>query len=248
MLLKGKNIIITGCQQGIGLATMESAAMEGANIFACCQTEKEEFLEKANELENNYGVKIIPIYFDLSDTDSIKEAVKAIQKEKLPIHGLANIAGMTSDALFSMITQSQMEQVFQINFFSQILLTQFVVRLMQRAGGGSIVNVSSISGLDGNPGQVVYAATKASWVATTKTLSKELGASKIRVNAVAPGVIESPMTAGLIKEGKMNDKIKKISLNRVGQTSEVANAIVFLLSDSSSYITGQILRIDGGIV
>jgi Dehydrogenases with different specificities (related to short-chain alcohol dehydrogenases) len=247
MNLKGKNVIITGCQQGIGLATMKAAATAGANVFACCQTQKEDFDSAVAELESKCNVRIIPVYFDFSDEASIKNAVKQIQSEKMPIHGLANIAGMTGDSLFPMIRQDKMEMVFKINFFSQIYFTQYVVRLMQRTGGGSIVNVSSISAIDGNPGQVVYSATKASWIATTKTLSKELGPNHIRVNAVAPGVIESLMTKTLIDEGKMDNKIKKISMNRAGKTSEVANAIVYLLSDDSSYVTGQILRIDGGI-
>jgi 3-oxoacyl-[acyl-carrier protein] reductase len=247
MSLKGKNIVITGCQQGIGKATMEAVAKAGANVFACCQKELPEFVELKKKLEIENGIRIMPYYFDLLDESAIKDTVKAIQKEKMPITGLCNIAGMTGDALFSMITQDNLERVFKVNYFSQIYFTQYVVRLMQRAGEGSIVNVSSITAIDGNPGQVIYAATKASWIATTKTLSKELGPNHIRVNAVAPGVIESPMTENLIHDGKMDNKINKISMKRVGQTSEVADAIVFLLSDESSYITGQILRIDGGI-
>lgn len=247
MILEKQTIVISGCQQGIGLMTMEVAVREGAYVFACCQTEKKEFLEKKEELEKEFGDVVCPLYFDLTDQTAMKNAIKTIQGTKRPITGLANIAGMTGDSLFLMVTQEQLQKVFQVNFFSQVALTQYVTKLMLRSGRGSIVNISSVTGIDGNAGQFVYSATKACWIAATRTLSKELGPKGIRVNAVAPGVIESPMTEGLIKEGKMDDKINSISLKHCGKPEDVANAIVFLLSGHASYITGQVIRIDGAM-
>jgi len=245
-MLKGKNIIITGCLQGIGRATMNKFASYGANIFACSYKKTDEFEESINELSKNYCVSIIPIYFDMNDNESIKEAVKEIQKMKIPINALINIAGIARDAIFHMVTMEQMHETFQINFYSQIVFTQYITKLMLRNGSGSVVFTSSITGYDGNNGQLAYGASKAALHSTVKTLSKELGPKGIRVNAIAPGVIETPMTIGLSQE-VINSKLVKSDIGRMGTPDEVADLYVFLASDMSSYITGQVIRIDGGI-
>ena len=174
MLLKGKTAVVTGCLQGIGRETLDTFARNGANVFACCLNETDEFLNHILSLEQNHGVQIIPIYFDLLDTDSIKQAAQKIQKQKLPIDILVNIAGLTQDALFSMVSMDQMQKVFQANFFSQIMFSQYIVKLMLRNNGGSIINISSISAIDGNAGQLTYSSTKAAIIAATKTMSIEL--------------------------------------------------------------------------
>ena len=246
MTLNGKNVVVTGVLQGIGRAVLDRFASEGANVFACCQKETEEFVSHIAELKEKYSVDIIPVYFDLNDSDSIKAAVKTITLAKLPISGLVNIAGMAKDALFQMVTAEQMQQVFQINFFSQVLFTQYIVKLMLRHGGGSIVNISSVTALDGNEGQFVYGASKAAWLSATKTMSIELGPKGIRVNAICPGVILTPMTQGLV-DTALKDKLAKTSLNRIGKAEEIASTAEFLISDASSFITGQFIRIDGGL-
>lgn len=247
MLLKGKTAVITGCMQGIGKATLDMFAKEGADIFACCQKESEGFIRHLENLKKEYNVEIIPVYFDLADTDSIKNASKNILQTKKTVDILANIAGITKDALFPMVTREQLQQVFEINFFSQILFTQYIVKIMLKYGsGGSIINTSSISGIDGNRGQLAYGASKAAWVSATKTMAEELGANGIRVNAIAPGVIATAMTENLPEEA-LNKKISKSNIKRKGTSEEVAGVITYLASDLSSFVTGQIIRVDGGI-
>lgn len=246
MLLKGKTAVITGCMQGIGRATLDVFAENGSDIFACCQYDTEEFANHIKDLSRKYNVEIIPIYFDLLDDSSIKQAARDIQKIKKPIDILVNIAGMTQDALFQMVTIDQMNKVFQVNFFSQIIFSQYIIKLMLKNGSGSVINTSSISALDGNPGQLVYAASKAAMIAATKTMSAELAPRGIRVNAVAPGVIDTAMTAVIPKEA-MERILSRSDMKRVGNPLEVANAILYLASDLSSFVTAQTIRIDGGI-
>lgn len=245
-ILQGKNCVITGCLQGIGRASLEVFAREGADVFACCQTKTDEYELYCDSVSQRFGVEVMPIYFDLTDEASIKDAARAIQKTKKPIHSLTNIAGMTRDALFQMVTQEQLETVFRINFFSQILFTQYIVKLIQRAGGGSVVFTSSLSAINGNAGQLAYASSKAALIAAAKTMSAELGAQGIRVNAIAPGVIDTAMT-GVLSDDVRQRLMATSDVKRMGTTDEVANVLAFLASDMSRYITGQVIRIDGGI-
>lgn len=246
-MLKGKTAVITGCLQGIGRSTLDMFAANGANIFACCQFETDEFTKHITELNNKCGVEIVPIYFDMVNNDQIKEAAREIQKYKQNVDILVNIAGINRDAIFQMVTVEDMQITFQVNLFSQIIFSQYIVKLMLRAGnGGSIINISSISGIDGNPGQLAYASSKAAMIAATKTMAAELGEKKIRVNAIAPGVIETNMTKNLPKEA-MDRQLDRSELKRKGTTDEVASSILFLASEMSEHITGQVLRVDGGI-
>lgn len=245
-MLTGKTAVITGCLRGIGRATLDVFASNNANIFACCEIETEEFSSHIQDLRTNHNVDIIPIVFDLSDEKSVANAAREIQRTKRNIDILVNIAGMTKDALFQMITLDHMKSVFQINFFSQILFSQYIAKLMLKNGSGSIINFSSVSGLDGNPGQLVYASSKAAFIAATKTMSAELAPRGIRVNALAPGVIDTAMTQA-IPQSILDNLISSSDLKRLGESNEVANAALFLASDLSSYVTGQVIRIDGGI-
>ncbi|MGE9549830.1 SDR family NAD(P)-dependent oxidoreductase [Erwinia amylovora] len=246
MLLAGKWAVITGCLQGIGKATLETFAASGASVFACCQQQDEAFTDLIATLQDRYQVEIIPVWFDLLDEASIKLGVQTIQKAKKPIDILVNIAGANFDALFPMMTLAELQKTFAINVFSQLVFTQYITRLMLRQKKGSVINISSISALDGNPGQLAYAASKAAWIAATKTLSAELGPQGIRVNAVAPGVIATAMTAEL-PEAVMARQMARCELKRPGLPEEVANVLLYLASDSASYITGQIIRVDGGM-
>lgn len=246
MLLKGKTAVITGCLQGIGRAAMDIFAENGADLFACALRETEEFSSHIKNLSETYQVKILPVYFDMRRPEEIKEAARAIQKAKMPIDILVNIAGIARDSIFQMITEEQMQDTFQVNFFSQITFSQYIAKLMLRNGGGSIIFTSSISAFDGNRGQLAYAASKAAIAAAVKTMSEELGPNGIRVNAIAPGVIKTPMT-DVLDEETILEKIKKTDLGRVGMPEEAANLALYLASDYSSYITGQVIRVDGGI-
>jgi 3-oxoacyl-[acyl-carrier protein] reductase len=246
MILSSKNAIITGCIQGIGKATLEVFAKNGANIWACALEYNDDFESYCKKLsvENNIWIK--PVYFNLLNQDEIKAGLKKIASDKLPIHILVNIAGMTKDAITHMVTIDQMKLIFEINFFSQIYLTQFVTKLMIRQGYGSVVNTSSISAIDGSYGQLSYSSSKAALIGATKTLSKELASKGVRVNAIAPGVISTDMNK-IVPDSIIQENIKKMKIKRLGKTDEVAKTILFLASDLSNYITGQIIRIDGGI-
>jgi 3-oxoacyl-[acyl-carrier protein] reductase len=241
--LHGKTAVITGCMQGIGKTTMETFIESGADVFACCQKET----TGLNEYIESVGKdRITPLYFDLLDESTVKKAAMTIQKTRRPVDILVNIAGVTDDVLFPMLTMEKLKRNFAINFFSPILFTQYISHLMLRRGKGSIINVSSISALDGNAGQVAYASSKAALIGATLTLSREFGPKGIRVNAVTPGVIDTDMTREL-PENELERQMGRSKLKRKGTAKEVADTIAFLASDFSSYITGQVIRIDGGI-
>jgi 3-oxoacyl-[acyl-carrier protein] reductase len=246
MMLHGKNAVITGCLKGIGRATLDAFASEGANIWACCQEYSEQFEKHINEQEDRYSIWIKPIYFDFSDENQIKSAVKQIRADKKNIDSLINIVGITKDAHFHMVSMKDMRNVFEVNFFSQILFTQYITKIMLRQNTGSVIFTSSISGIDGNIGQLTYASSKAAIIAATKTLSAELGPNGIRVNAVAPGVVDTDMTKG-VKGESLQNLVELSDLKRLGLPEDIAGTILFLASDYSSYVTGQVLRIDGGI-
>jgi 3-oxoacyl-[acyl-carrier protein] reductase len=246
MILKGKNAVVTGCLKGIGRSTMEVFAREGANVWACCQSPSDEFESQAKELAQETGTSILPVYFDLADSEQIKAGVKTIMSAKCSVDVLVNVAGMTHNALFHMTSMDAMRQVFEIDFFSQMLVTQYLTKLMVRQKAGSVINVSSVTGMDGNPGQVAYGAAKAALIGATKTLAAELAEYNVRVNAVAPGVIKTDMTAALAAN-KMEVLVGKTKLGRPGLPEEVAKVMLFLASDLSSYVTGQVVRIDGGM-
>lgn len=245
-LLTNKNVVLTGCLKGIGKTTMEVFAQNGANIFACAQYQDLEFEENIQKLSSENGIWIKPIYFDLSNNESIKTGMRMIISEKIQIDGLVNIAGMVYNGLFQMTTIDMMKEVFEIDFFSQMLITQYISKIMMKYKSGSIVNISSITGIDGNSGQVAYGAAKAALIGSTKTISIELGQYGIRANSVAPGVILTDMTKALT-EDKFNDLLKTAEIPRAGKPEEVANVLLYLISDLSSYVTGQIIRVDGGI-
>lgn len=246
-MLTGKNIVVTGCLQGIGRETLKTFAENGANVFACAYKQDDEYETFCTDLAKKNGGKIIPVYFDMMDNASIKEAAKVIQKEKMEIHGLVNIAGINRDAFFNMVTYQDMLDTFQVNVFSQIIFTQYIVKLMQRKQTpGSIVFTSSVTAMDGNGGQTTYGASKAALIGAMKSMALELGKNGIRVNCIAPGVIKTPMTAALESQ-VIEKKIRTMNMPRLGESYEVAHLFMYLMSDLSSHISGQTIRVDGGI-
>ena len=248
MLLKNKTAVITGCNRGIGKKLLEIFSSNGANIFACARTIDDKFKKFCKDLESNKKTKITPICIDLENEESIKKAAGEITNQAVTIDILINNAATIQTALFQMTTQKDLKKIFQVNVFSQVLFTQYILKLMVRnKKGGSIVFVSSTAGLDGNQGRNAYASSKAALISQSKVLSKELGAKNIRVNSIAPGTTDTQM----LKKNTSENLIKQIeensSLKRIASPEEIANTILFLSSDLSSYITGQVIRVDGGM-
>ncbi len=246
MLLSGKNAVVTGCLRGIGKKTLETFAEQGANVWACAQHTDGEFERFCADLARRAGTWIRPIYFDLTDADAIKTGLKAIFSDKQPVDVLVNVAGFTKDALFHMTSMEQLKLVFEVNYFSQVLISQYITKLMVKNKCGSVINIASTSGLDGGHGQLAYSSSKAALIGATRTMSRELAQQGIRVNAIAPGVIDTDMNA-VVPESVIAGHIKGMSIQRMGSSDEIANAILFLASDLSDYMTGQIIRVDGGM-
>jgi 3-oxoacyl-[acyl-carrier protein] reductase len=247
MLLKGKNAIITGCARGIGRQTLIAFAENGANVWACCRTITPEFVAFAAQLAATNGVSITPLAFDITDSARLKEAVKSIQASKVSVDVLVNNAGITYNALFQMTSMEKMREVFEINFFAQVALTQYIVRLMSRQKSGAVINISSTAALDANPGRGAYGASKAAIICMTRAMAHELAEYNIRVNAIAPGITDTDMVDASMSQDAIAAAVSQTRLKRIGKPSEIAAAAVFLASDLASYVTGETLRVDGGL-
>ena len=247
MLLTGKNAIITGCARGIGRRMLIAFAEHSANVWACCRTITPEFAEFTTQLAATNGVTITPLAFDITDAAKIKEAVKTIQSAKVSVDVLVNNAGITYNALFQMTSLEKMREVFEVNFFAQVAFTQYIVRLMTRQKSGAIINISSTAALDANPGRGAYGASKAAVICMTRVMAHELAEHHIRVNAIAPGITDTDMVEASMSQETIEAAVRQTRLKRMGKPSEIADAAVFLASDLASYVTGEVLRVDGGL-
>lgn len=246
-LLCGKNVIITGARRGIGRSTVEIFAEHGANIWACARKYDEEFISNMQSIAEKTSVEIWPVFFDVTNEQEVKQAVQMIRIQKISVDALINVAGIADESTsFQMTSMEKMRRVFDVNFFGVTLLTQYVSRLMARNQRGSIVNISSIAGLDGTPAQYEYASSKAAIIGGTRNLAHELASLNIRVNCIAPGIIETDMGAK-VEENLKKEILSKVIMKRMGKPYEIANTAVFLASELSSFITGQVIRVDGGI-
>jgi 3-oxoacyl-[acyl-carrier protein] reductase len=246
-LLTGKTSIITGCARGIGRSILKLFAANGSNVFACVRKQTEEFDDFCRELSTSNNIRIVPVCFDLSDKNSMKEAVKKIAGEKLPVDILVNNAGITYNALFQMSSVEKMQEIFDVNFFAPILFTQYIIKLMLRNKCGSIVNIASLAGIDGNKGHSIYGASKAALICATKAMAAELGEFGIRANAIAPGITRTDMLNSSMTEEIIQETILNTSMKRAGEPDDIAKTALFLASDLSSYVTGQVIRVDGGL-
>ena len=237
---------ITGAAGGMGRAVATELAKRHADLILCDLQESENFTVFIEGLKAEYGVQVYPFYFNLEDEESIKEGLKAIKVLKIKIDILVNNAGMPHRASLPFTKMSDVKKVFQVNYFAQLQITQSLLGIIKKNENSSIINLSSIAGIDGDIGNSVYGATKASMALFTKVLSKELTSSHIRVNAVAPGLTNTNFATMMGQ--KAIESMEQIStMGRLGNPQEIANTIVFLASDEASFINGQIIRIDGGL-
>ena len=247
MLLKGKTAVVTGCNGGIGKAILEVFARNGANIWACIRKPDERFTGYIANLTKETGGSIWPVYFDLADAEQVKAGVKTIMSAKESVDVLVNNASIIYTALFQMTPVDKMKEVFEINFFSQMLITQYIARVMTRQKSGSIINMSSSAAIEGNEGRTAYASSKAAMICSTKIMAKELAEYNIRVNAIAPGLTNTDMMIESTPEDALENTLQRTCMKRAGKPEEIASAALFLASDLSSYMTGQVLRVDGGM-
>lgn len=245
-LLKQKVCIITGAAQGIGKSIAERFALDGAIVYACDRAEgvMDEWAKACSE-DNN--TRVLPLYFDVTDATTVKSAFMSVFKQEGRIDVLINNAGVVFNKKIGMILRPETELMFRVNVIAVIEMIQLVSRLMARNHSGSIVNIASVTAVLGSPGQSAYSATKGAIMAFTKSAAKELAPLGIRVNAVAPGIVKTERFSELYEESgeKIDTRIQKIALGRLGTPEDVANACAFLASDRSSYISGQILGVDG---
>tara|TARA_Y100000389_G_scaffold168505_1_gene174190 strand:- start:684 stop:1427 length:744 start_codon:yes stop_codon:yes gene_type:complete len=247
MLLSNKTAVITGCNKGIGKAILEEFSKNGANIFACVRKIDKNFESLIEKLKKENNNKIFPIEIDLSDEESVKSGAKKILTNETPIDILINNAGSISSSIFQMTSTSKFKELFDINFHSQVLLTQFIIKSMIKKKDGNIIFISSSSGIDGNEGRSAYVSTKAAIIGQAKVLSRELGKFNIKVNTIAPGLTNTDMMKNNTPEKTIEEIISKLSLKRFAEPKEIANVALFLSSELSDYITGQVIRVDGGM-
>lgn len=244
-MLDNINIVLTGANRGIGNAILCKLAQNHANIWCLVRTKDKNFARQVDELMCSYHIWIKIIIVDLASEDSIKKAVKSVSADKKTIDVLINNAGINYRGTFMMTSRNTMEQLYAVNYFSAIQLIQLFAKRMIPQKRGNIVNITSASGFENNSGNFAYASTKAALNWATQTISRELAPYNIRVNGIAPGVTHTDINVGneqTIKE----TVLPRMNIKREGRAEEIADGVLFLLSDASSFISGQIIRIDGG--
>lgn len=239
-LLENKVAIITGAGRGIGRAIAEKYAFEGATVYAV--DIREDDLKWTLENENVQGITL-----DICDFTAVKNAVMEVKKAHGQIDILVNNAGLISYEMMSMIDYEKFRKMIEVNVVSLIYLMQLVARIMQRQQSGSIINMASMVAVKGAAGQLSYSATKGAVISATKSAAKELANSHIRVNAIAPGMVGTERFKAVLEE-KFSQKINDIPFGRLAEPKDIANAALYLASDMSSYVTGQILGVDGAAI
>jgi len=241
-----RNVIITGANRGIGFAMVKKFAENGCNDWACARKHKPDFEARMGDLTKQNNIWIKPIYFDLSDEIEIKNGMMEIFKDKKSIHTLINNAGIYYDKLFQMHSMREIKEVYTINLFSMMQITQLVLKIMARQKSGNIINISSSTGVTPQQGAVCYGSAKAAVVVFTQALAIEAAhLGNIRINALAPGQTDTGMMRTL-SDKNLEHVLNNCIMKRMGRPSEIANVAYFLSSDDASFINGQVIRVDGG--
>lgn len=240
-----KNVIITGSNRGIGKALVEAFAGAGYNVWACARKKSSDFEKWLDETASKNDVRIRPVYFEMTDEQALNMAIQSIIDEGLSIDVLVNNAGVSTVGLLSMSKVDDIKDLFDVNFFAMLRIIQKVSKRMSRQRKGVIINMGSIAGIEPQPGKIAYGSSKAAVMMMTKCLAKELGPMGIRVNAIAPGPIETEMIHQY-KDEMLEKLASESALRRLGKKEEIAQVALFLASDQASYINGEIIKVDGG--
>jgi len=243
MNLEGQTALITGAGRGIGKTIALKLAESGADIVLADMSPE---VGEVRVVVESLGRKCLTFEADVTDLEAIETMVKKIIEELGSIHILINNAGITQDNLFMRMKPEQWSKVIDVNLNGVFNVTKAVIRPMVKQRTGKIINISSVVGFSGNPGQVNYSSTKSALVGFTKSLAREVGARGVTVNAVAPGFIDTAMTQAL-NESQQEAILQQIPLGRMGDANDIANAVAFLASEEASYITGTILHVNGGM-
>jgi len=245
MLLQGKHCLVTGASKGIGREVCSLFAEQGATVTAVSRNR--EALDSLMESIPNPSGRNSHYVVDVTDPEGIKAFFKKLSEGGVEVDCLVNNAGIMEDATLQMVKQETIDRIYRTNVYGIINMSQLAMRSMIRKRGGSIINLTSIIGTNGNSGQTVYGSSKAAVIGFTKSLSKELAPLNIRVNAIAPGFIDTDMTRGM--DEKFYEKnLSRIGMRRIGKPVDVAKVALFLASDLSAYVTGQVIGVDGGMI
>ena len=245
-MLENKVVVVTGAGRGIGRVIAEQMAQDGAIVYVndLVLGDMEEW---AADCSSRNNTKVAPVAFDVTDSSALKAGLMSVYKAEGRLDCVVNNAALIANQKLGMVSKPLLEKMFSVNVFAVIDMIQLASRLMARNGGGNIVNIASITAVVGSPGQVAYSSTKGAIISLTKSAAKELSPLQIRVNAVAPGIIKTERFAELYEADgeKIDQRIDRIALGRLGTPQDVANAVAVLASDRASYISGQILGVDG---
>ena len=244
-MLKGKKALVTGSSRGIGRKIVEVFLANGAEVWGLCSKPSAAKAE-LEAIASEKGTAFHEICANVGDAEQLSEVVKAALAEAGNFDILVNNAGITRDGLSFRMKMEDWQNVLNVNLTGTFVITQIVSNAMLKARSGSIINMSSIVGVHGGAGQVNYSASKAGLIGYSKSLAKEVGARGIRVNCIAPGFIETDMTA-VLKEDYVKAMLDTVPMKRGGKPEDIANVALFLASDMSSYVTGQVIGVDGGM-
>lgn len=244
---KRRTAFITGANRGIGQSIVVEFAKNNVDVIAHARIKTPDFLRMCKNISSEFNINVIPVFFDMTDYQTMKQNIRNLIYSKVPVNILVNNAGVAHGGLFQMTPVSKIKEVFNINLFAQMELTQLLIRHIQRSLDGCVINIGSILGLDLPQGSCAYGLSKAALMFFTKVLAAECGGLGIRVNAVAPGLVNTQM-ANLMEKKAEEAVLSQCALKRRATPEEIAKVVVMLASSNSSFVNGQIIRVDGGKV
>lgn len=244
---QNNTVVITGSSRGIGKNILKIFSENNYNIWACSKNKNDNVINENKIIEKKFNIKINNIFFDFANNNEVIESAKFIINNSENINVLVNNAGIINTSFFQMTKIENIRKIFEVNFFSQLVFSQIIIKKMIKNKNGSIVNISSTSALDNEEGRLAYASSKSALLSASNVLSRELANFNIRVNTIAPGLTNTDMMTNNHNQNIIDYVCKKTSLKKIAEPEEIANTVYFLASEKSSHITGQTLRVDGGL-